>query len=152
MGESPTHNVPATWINRNLDRLGLNVFSSTLFPAKASYDDIEVTVNDASKSLIYLLIYPCSFHTHMYKSFILYIRAFLVEWIDEEFEDDAGIKGHYMQMLERYLDVAKGVASRGPVYSGENQYIIAAKLPMNGENKEDKPLIKPTTYQPMKKK
>ena len=81
------------------------------------------------------------------------IRAFIiVEWIDEEFEEDAAIKGHYMQILEKYLDVANGVVSWGSVYSGENQYIIAAKLPMNGEKKENKPLIKPTTYQPMKKK
>ena len=81
------------------------------------------------------------------------IRTFItVEWIDEEFEEDAAIKGHYMQMLEKYLHVAEGVVSRGPVYSGENQYIIAAKLPLNGEKKENKALIKPTTYQPMKKK
>ena len=72
MGEYPTHNIPATWINRNLDRLGLNVFSSTLFPAKASYDDIEVTVNDASKSLICAsVIYVCMFRAHMYISLVI---------------------------------------------------------------------------------
>ena len=90
-------------------------------------------------------------YSHVYIFYHIH-TCILVEWIDEEFEDDAAIKGHYMQMLERYLHVAEGVASRGPVYSGENQYIIAAKLPMNSENKEDKPLIKPTTYQPMKMK
>lgn len=39
--------MPATWINRNLHRLGLNVFSSTVFPTEPSFFDIEETVNDA---------------------------------------------------------------------------------------------------------
>ena len=126
-GESPIHNMPATWIIRTLDRLGVNVFSSTLFPAKAAYEDMAQTVGDA------------------------------IEWIEEEADDGgdemwAGIKGQYMEMLEELLETAEAVAGRGPVYGGEDQYIIAAKLPLDGEKKDDNsPLIAPTVYEPKAK-
>ena len=127
-GEAPIHNVPATWVNRNLDRLGVNVFSSTLFPAKASYDDVAVTVNDA------------------------------IEWIHEEFDDGGDetwmrVKDQYTHILEGLLEEVGEVAGDSSIYAGEDQYIIAAKMPLADEKKDDSvPLLQPTNYVTKQKK
>ena len=122
-GEKPFRNLPATWINRNLSRLGLDVFSSVRFPVKPTYDDIRETVNEG------------------------------IQWINEDESGALthAIKGQYSDMLMGLLKKIEGVARRGPIFAGEHQYIIAAELPRDGKKEDPGMPIEPTVYNPKPK-
>jgi len=89
----------AKWIERTLTRLGLNVYSSTLFPVHYDYEDMLKTVVEVK------------------------------DWISGlELSSDKpnrGIKKHY----RRLLDELKEKLPEEPVFAGEHTYVIAAELP-----------------------
>ena len=39
-GEPPTRDYTAKWAHRTVDRLGLNIYSSTVYPSYKTYEDI----------------------------------------------------------------------------------------------------------------
>mmetsp|Transcript_6875 Transcript_6875/g.11245 ORF Transcript_6875/g.11245 Transcript_6875/m.11245 type:complete len:486 (-) Transcript_6875:164-1621(-) len=106
-GEEPTRNVPATFINESLDRLGLTVFSSVHFPILPTLDDVRETTNGGKR------------------------------WIDESRVLTPDSKKQYIAKLDELMTKTARVAKIGAVFAREYQYVIAAELPGNGAMKKE---------------
>ncbi|KAK1740478.1 hypothetical protein QTG54_008573 [Skeletonema marinoi] len=106
-GEEPTRNVPATFINKSLDRLGLSVFSSVHFPIIPTLDDVRETTNGGK------------------------------QWIEESRALKPDMKKQYMTKLDDLVKRTARVAKVGAVFAREYQYIVAAELPGDGNKKKE---------------
>ena len=102
-GEEPTRNVPATFINKSLDKLGLNVFSSVLFPILPTLDDVREATNSGKS------------------------------WIAESKVLTPDTKKQYTAKLDTLMKRVARVAKVGAVFAREYQYIVAAELPGDGK-------------------
>jgi len=102
-GEEPTRNVPATFINKSLDKLGLNVFSSVLFPILPTLDDVREATNSGKS------------------------------WIAESTVLTPDTKKQYTTKLDTLMKRVARVAKVGAVFAREYQYIVAAELPGDGK-------------------
>lgn len=103
-GEYPKRNLPASWIERNLSRLGLNVHTSTLFPNKSKYKDLARPIQEAK------------------------------EWVDELPYLSSSFKNTYYNMLAELQDRAVEATRDGPIFTGDHTYIIGAqRLPADVE-------------------
>lgn len=74
-----------------------------------------------------------------------------INWIDEESESSNSIKKQYKKTLEKLLHKLEGATDDWPLFAGENQYIIAAELPLTKDqyHRETLPtVLEPTIYQP----
>lgn len=108
-GYYPKRNLSAKWVGRNLQRLGMDVFSSTIFPAKHSYEDMKKKIDTTA------------------------------EWLQEIEElqlpvPPAIIHGYY-EMLHQLERRAADATKDGPIFSGDSTYIIAASK--RSEEEED---------------
>ena len=110
--------MPATFINESLDRMGLNVFSSVLFPILPTVDDVRETTNGGKR------------------------------WIDESRVLTPDSKKQYIAKLDELMKKTARVAKIGAVFAREYQYIVAAELPGDGTMKTDASVKVPTIYQP----
>lgn len=106
-GEEPTRNVPATFINKSLDSLGLNVLSSVHFPISPTLDDVRETTNGGKS------------------------------WIDESDMLQSDMKKQYIDNLDDLVRRTARVAKVGAVFAREYQYIVAAELPGDGTMKKE---------------
>mmetsp|Transcript_19450 Transcript_19450/g.42294 ORF Transcript_19450/g.42294 Transcript_19450/m.42294 type:complete len:820 (-) Transcript_19450:205-2664(-) len=118
----PKRNLPASWINRNLARQGLNVHTSTLFPTYHSYEDMTTTISE------------------------------VYDWLSGLPDTVPGaVKKTYGEMLDKLEARVEEVTANGPVFAGEHDYIIAAQLPLSSSAKEKSilPMVDtPTMYEP----
>ena len=98
--------MPATFINESLDKLGLNVISSTHFQTLPTLDDVRGTTNDGKR------------------------------WINESRALEPDVKKQYIAKLDDLMKRTSRVAKIGAVFAKEYQYIVAAEMPSDGEKKE----------------
>ncbi|KAL7543508.1 hypothetical protein ACHAXR_012794 [Thalassiosira sp. AJA248-18] len=97
--EYPKHDLPASWVHRNMAKLGLNVYSSTLFPIYHAFGDLSSVIAEAT------------------------------EWVDDLESDDETKRGFYKVLFDLYQRGEDIAAYDSTFFAGGYKYIVTAELP-----------------------
>ena len=99
--ETPKHDLPATWVHRTTKRLGLNIFSSTLFPTYYTQYDMFSLIEEAKE---------------------------WVEFLKGEF--DRKTEESFLSVLDSLNARVEQVMDGEEVFTGGYDYVIAAEFPL----------------------